>query len=97
MNDDISGSTSTTEPVTDWERVRGASDEEVRAAVAADPEARPTDAAFWEGARVVMPRNKETVTIRLDADLLEWLRREPGYQTRINAVLRAYMDAERRR
>ena len=41
-----------------------------------------------------MPRAKKTVTVRLDADLLEWFRRNRGYQTRINAVLRAYMNAE---
>jgi len=40
-----------------------------------------------------MPRAKKTVTIRLDADLLDWFRRHRGYQTRINAVLRAYMAA----
>jgi uncharacterized protein (DUF4415 family) len=44
-------------------------------------------------ARVVMPKHKETVTMRLDADLLTWFRRERGYQTRINAILRAYMNA----
>jgi uncharacterized protein (DUF4415 family) len=33
------------------------------------------------------------VTMRLDADLLRWFRRESGYQTRINAILRAYMQA----
>jgi uncharacterized protein (DUF4415 family) len=43
--------------------------------------------------RALMPRRKETVTMRLDADLLEWFRRERGYQTRINAILRAYMNA----
>ena len=32
--------------------------------------------------------------MRLDADLLDWFRRHPGYQTRINAVLRAYMSAQ---
>jgi uncharacterized protein (DUF4415 family) len=37
-------------------------------------------------------RTKQTITIRLDADLLEW-RKQKGYQTRINAVLRTYMDA----
>jgi uncharacterized protein (DUF4415 family) len=42
---------------------------------------------------VVWPRPKETVTIRLDAGLLDWLRRARGYQTRINAILRAYMKA----
>jgi uncharacterized protein (DUF4415 family) len=43
--------------------------------------------------RALMPRRKETVTMRLDADLLEWFRRERGYRTRINAILRAYMNA----
>jgi uncharacterized protein (DUF4415 family) len=52
-----------------------------------------TDEAFWRKATVVMPRPKKTVTMRLDADLLDWLRGSPGYQTRINAILRSYMDA----
>ncbi len=58
-----------------------------------DPDAHATDAAFWERAKVVMPQPKQTVTIRLDADLLEWLRQARGYQTRINASLRAYYEA----
>jgi uncharacterized protein (DUF4415 family) len=33
--------------------------------------------------------------MRLDADLLKWLRQQKGYQTRINAVLRTYMDAQK--
>ncbi len=73
MNDDISGGTSKTEAETDWPRLRRMTDAEASAAVAADPDVRPTDAAFWEAARVVMPRRKETITIRLDADLLAWL------------------------
>lgn len=40
---------------------------------------------------------KQLVTMRLDADLLEWLRQERGYQTRINAILRSYMDAHKKR
>jgi uncharacterized protein (DUF4415 family) len=68
-------------------------DEDVHAAINDDPDAKPTDEEFWRGARVVLPRRKETVTMRLDADLLEWFRRERGYQTRINAILRAYMNA----
>jgi len=36
---------------------------------------------------------KEPVTIRLDADILDWLKSQgPGYQTRINALLRGVMD-----
>lgn len=77
----------------DWIRVRSQSDRQIRRAIKSDPEARPTDAGFWKEARVVIPASKQSITIRLDADLLEWLRKQKGYQTRINAVLRSYMDA----
>jgi uncharacterized protein (DUF4415 family) len=41
-----------------------------------------------------MPQPKETVTIRIDADVLEWFRKQGrGYQARINAILRSYMRA----
>jgi len=93
MSDDISGTTSKIEPKTDWRRLRSMTDEEVHTALIDDPDAQPTDETFWRDARVVMPRRKETVTMRLDADLLEWFRSERGYQTRINAILRAYMKA----
>ena len=76
-----------------WKRLRSQSDGRIRRAIERDPDARPTDADFWKKARVVMPTAKKTVTIRLDADLLEWLRSQKGYQTRINAVLRTYMEA----
>ena len=81
----------------DWKRLRSLSDVQNRRAIERDPEARPTDAEFWKKARVVIPGAKQTITIRLDADLLAWLRRQRGYQTRINAVLRTYMDASRAR
>lgn len=72
------------------------SDEEVRASIANDPDIRPTDEEFWRGAKVVFPKPKKIVTMRLDADLLDWLRSDPGYQTRVNAVLRAYMQSQTR-
>jgi uncharacterized protein (DUF4415 family) len=96
MNDDTSGNTSKTEPITDWKRLRTMTDEQVHAAITADPDIAPTDEAFWKDARVVIPRLKETVTMDLDADLLEWFRGERGFQTRINAILRAYMNAQNR-
>jgi uncharacterized protein (DUF4415 family) len=80
---------------TDWKRVRSLTDRQVRSGIKADPDAHTTDADFWKDARVVMPKAKQTITIRLDADLLEWLRKQKGYQTRINAVLRTYMQANR--
>lgn len=40
---------------------------------------------------------KQIVTIRLDVDMLEWFKAEgPGYQTRINQVLRDHMNAQQR-
>jgi len=78
---------------TDWNHLRALSGRQIRQAIESDPEARPTDAEFWKKARVVIPAAKQTITIRLDADLLEWLRKQKGYQTRINAVLRTFMDA----
>ena len=55
------------------------------------------DDAFWKNARIVQPRPpKEQVTIRFDADVLDWFRRRgKGYQTHMNAVLRAYVDAQK--
>src|SRR5271155_147372 len=78
---------------TDWNRLRSQSDRQIRRSIEGDPDARPTNAEFWKKARVVIPAAKQTITIRLDADLLEWLRKQKGYQTRINAVLRTYMEA----
>src|SRR5271167_3428088 len=79
---------------TDWNKLRRMTPAEIRRGILADPEAHPTDEAFWKNAKVVMPVPKEIVTIRLDADLLRWFRQHPGYQTRINAILRAYRNAQ---
>ena len=81
------------QPATDWSRLRRASPTSIRQAIEADHDARPTDDTFWKNAKVVMPARKEIVTMRLDADLLRWFRQQRGYQTRINAILRAYMNS----
>src|SRR5260370_24823078 len=73
--------------LTDWKRIRSLSDREIRNAIQKDPEARPTDAGFWKKAKVVLPQPKQTVTMRLDADLLVWLRRQKVYRTRVDAAL----------
>jgi uncharacterized protein (DUF4415 family) len=80
---------------TDWKRLRALTDKDIRSGIEADTEARPTDVNFWKKAKVALPHAKQTITIRLDADLLSWLRRQKGYQTRINAVLRTYMEARK--
>ncbi|MSP68163.1 MAG: hypothetical protein EXQ96_08780 [Alphaproteobacteria bacterium] len=74
------------------------SDRAIRKAVADDPDTFIPDAAWWARAKVVQPPAKKAVSIRIDADVLAWFRAEgPGYQTRINAVLRSYAEAKRER
>ena len=74
---------------TDWERLR----REEEAGI--EPEKDPDEGEFdWSRAKVNMPRPKQAISVRLDADVLEFFKAEGrGYQTRINAVLRSYMKA----
>ena len=52
--------------------------------------------AFFKRAILRLPEPKTAVTIRLDQQVLEWFKAKgPGYQTRINALLRAYMEAHK--
>jgi uncharacterized protein (DUF4415 family) len=51
-----------------------------------------TDRHFWAQAKIVMPPAKTHLSLRLDEDVVEWFKRQgAGYQTRMNAVLRAYV------
>ena len=52
------------------------------------------DEDFFKKARVVVPPGKKQLTLRLDADVLAWMKAQgKGYQSRINAILRAYYEA----
>ena len=52
------------------------------------------DEDFFKKARVVVTPGKKQLTLRLDADVLEWMKAQgKGYQSRINAILRAYYEA----
>jgi uncharacterized protein (DUF4415 family) len=54
------------------------------------------DEDFWHHARVVMPSGKKSVHLRVDADVLDGFRAQGrGYLTRMNAVLRSYMEAHK--
>jgi uncharacterized protein (DUF4415 family) len=95
MNDELIGKTLPNETTTDWDRLRNLSDADIHAAVAADPDIIPTDETFWDNAEIVLPQRKPTITIRIDAEVLAWLKSQgKGYQSRINAILRAYMKTQ---
>ncbi len=63
----------------------------------ADAPAYPIDAEFWNSARVVMPAGGKTaVNLRVDNDVLEWFKAQGrGHLTRMNAVLRSFMEAHK--
>lgn len=56
-----------------------------------------TDAAFWSQAALHTAPPKEQISIRLDSDVLDWFRATgTGYQTRTNAVLRQFVEHQRK-
>jgi len=77
---------------TDWARVDALTDEDIAKAVADDPDAAPID-VDWSDAVLVIPPKKKAISIRVDEDVLDFFKRQgEGYQRRINAVLRSYMQ-----
>jgi uncharacterized protein (DUF4415 family) len=80
---------------TDWKRLDALTDADISRAVAADPDTRLVDTEWFKRAQLVMPQPKEMVSLRLDQEVLDWFRKTGrGYQTRINAVLRAFVEAQ---
>lgn len=80
------------ESKSDWAAADAMTDAEIAAAIASDPEEADI---VWSGEWVkgVPPLAKEAISLRVDPDVLAFFRKEgPGYQTRINAVLRAYVE-----
>jgi uncharacterized protein (DUF4415 family) len=58
----------------------------------------PLGKAFFTNARAPWPPAKKQLSIRLDADVLDWLKAQGrGYQTRINHILRAAMEGQHSR
>jgi uncharacterized protein (DUF4415 family) len=76
---------------TDWERLDALKDEDIE--YSDIPE---LDEEFWANAKVVMPPGKKQLTLRIDEDVLAWMKEQgKGYQSRINAILRAYYETHR--
>lgn len=89
--------TAATRRRTDWLRFDSQTDEEIEQGVRKDPDAAPiVDADWFTSAELIMPQPKEQISIRLDRDVLEHFRKYPRYQTRINAILRAVMEREKK-
>jgi uncharacterized protein (DUF4415 family) len=71
---------------TDFRRLREMRDEDID-----DSDIPKLDKSFWKTAKLTMPEPKDRLTIRVDHDVVEWLKKKgSGYQT----ILRSYMKAQ---
>ena len=83
------------ESKTDWKRVNAMSQAEVERLADMDEGPLPDD---WDSTVMVgLPAAKQEIHIRLDGDIIEWFKAQGrGYQTRINAALRAFVQIRKR-
>lgn len=80
---------------TDWNRVDALKDEDINLSDIAEVSPEMFARAVVRRGLKPVPR-KAQLTLRVDKDVLEWFRKQgQGYQTKINALLRAYMDAHK--
>ncbi|MBI4305357.1 MAG: BrnA antitoxin family protein [Chloroflexi bacterium] len=80
----------------DLPRLRRVSESEI--ARTSPPELARLPDDFWDEAEIVVPAGKQPISFRVDRDVLAWFRESgPRYQTRMNAVLRAYVAQMRKR
>ncbi len=80
----------------DWSAFDALTDEDIAKAVADDPDAAPID-MDWSNAVILDLAPKTAISFRVDTDVYDYFKaRGKGFQTRMNAVLRAYVDHQRR-
>lgn len=83
--------------LTNWERIDALTDEEID--FSDSPEISPEMFAKAVVRRGLKSKSKKVqLTLRIDSDVISWFKEQgQGYQSRINALLRAYMDAHQQR
>ena len=80
---------------TNFARLRKLTDAEIEASIKDDPDW--SDDFDWSEAVLVIPPRKKAISIRVDEDVLDYFKHEgAGYQRRINAVLRTYVEQKRK-
>ena len=76
---------------TNWARINEMTDEEIDTS-----DIPPLDDTFFATARLRMPEKKVSVTLDVDADVLEWFKAQgEEFQQRINAALKIYAEAHK--
>ena len=76
----------------DFARIDSLTEEELEESIDIEEEGE----IDWGTIQVGLPLLKKQLTVRLDTEVVDWFKSGgPGYQTRINAVLRSYVDAKK--
>ncbi len=96
---ELDASRDQTKSQSDLSRVRAKSEEELARDIADDPDFSNEAEDWYVNAELIMPTPKKLLSLRLDSDIIDWFKGQgPGYQTKMNAVLRAFVkQAERKR
>lgn len=80
---------------TDWQRLDAMTDAEIDTS-----DIPELDEEWFKNAKVTLPQKKKAISLRVDWEVLEWFKANSkgrGYQTLINAVLKAYVKAQKER
>jgi uncharacterized protein (DUF4415 family) len=78
----------------DWARIEATTEADIERQIAEDPDLQGFDDIDWSKATFVPAPTKQPISIRLDADILDFFKAQgSGYQSRINRVLRHYMES----
>ncbi len=81
---------------TDWAALDALTDKQIEESIRDDPDW--SDDWNWGEAILVIPPKKKAISIRVDEDVLDYFKKQgAGYQRRINAVLRSYMQQKRKK
>ena len=79
----------------DWGRAAAMTREEIEADIASNPDEAGM-VVDWDSVSIELPKPKASLHMRIDRDVLDFYRATGrGYQTRINAVLRSYVERAR--
>jgi len=80
------------------EELLAMSEAEINADALSDLDAQPTDYDFWQNAELIRPQERESISLRVPKDVLNWYKSQGrGYQTLINAVLKTYAEAQKQK
>jgi uncharacterized protein (DUF4415 family) len=81
----------------DWAKVAATTEADIARHIAEDPDLQGFNEIDWSTAVLVDPPKKQAISIRVDNDILAFFKAQgAGYQGRINAVLRHFMDSTRK-